>query len=184
MKQNWPVNINIPIVSKTINSKNPGSTKKNGTTSVPMHIAKKLFKIRIVKTESFPDNIFMQIISKPIIRAPKRQSNAMGSTLKSKDGRNNKRPPEKENNAAPHLIKPTFSLNINTAKIIAKIGLRKVKAVASLTGIYKMEVNKIDTPNQPKMERRRCNFTFKNFTLSLKIYQKETKKINEKKNLA
>ena len=119
-----------------------------------------------------------------MIRAPKRQSNATGSTLKSKDGRNNKRPPKKENNAAPHLIKPTFSLNINMAKIIAKIGLRKVKAVASLTGINKMAVKKIATPTHPHRDLKKCSLRRVGLTSGLTKYQMKQRIIAEKKNLA
>ena len=84
---------------------------------------------------SLLDKIFIQIISNPIITAPRRQRTATGSTFKSKVGLININPPKNEISAANQRITPTLSLKSNTAKIIAKIGLRNVRAVASLIGI-------------------------------------------------
>ena len=99
-------------------------------------------------------------------------------------GRIRKRPPAKEIKAAVHLIPPICSLKIIKAKNIAKIGLRKVKAVASLTGINKMAVKKIATPTHPHRDRKKCRLRCVGFTSGLTKYQMKQRIIAEKKNLA
>ena len=172
------------MFNKMNNSNKLGIIKINGKATTPIHIAIKLFIRSMVKTEFFSERVLMQMISKPMIIAPKRQSKAMGSTLKSTVGRIKSRPPEKEIRAPDQRMEPIFSLKMNAAKTIAKMGLRNVKAVASLTGIYRIDVNRIDTPIQPKMDRNRWSLMFEYFILGLKKIQIQVIKINEKKNLA
>ena len=112
--------------------------------------AMKLFKKSILKILSLPVKNLMQIISKPMISAPKRHNNAIGLNVKSRDGLIKSKPPVSDINAAVQRIKSMCSLKKYTANIIAKIGFRKLIAVASLTGIYKIDVNQIEIPNNPK----------------------------------
>ena len=132
---------------------------------------------------SLPDNIFIQIISKPIIIAPIKQRRATGSKLKLNVGRIKIIPPINESIAAAQRTKSMFSLKRITAKNIAKIGFRNVIAVASLIGMYKTEVNKIETPKQPKNDRRKCKRLLNDsiFGLIKKYY---CQKYERKKNLA
>ena len=112
--------------------------------------AMKLFKKSILKILSLPVKNLMQIISKPMISAPKRHNNAIGLNVKSRDGLINSKPPVRDINAADQRTKSISSRKKYTANIIAKIGFKKLIAVASLTGIYKIDVNQIDIPNNPK----------------------------------
>lgn len=135
----------------------------------------------MLNTFSLPDNIFIQIISKPIIIAPIKQRRATGSKLKFKVGRIKIIPPINESNAAPQRTRSMFSLKRITAKNIAKIGFRNVIAVASLIGMYKTAVNKIETPKQPKHDRRKCKRLFNDSIFGLIKQHTIVKNINEKK---
>ena len=127
-----------------------GSLNINGKNMDATNEAMKLFKKSILKILSLPVKNLMQIISKPMISAPKRHNNAIGLNVKSRDGLIKSKPPVSDINAADQRIKSMCSLKKYTANIIAKIGFRKLIAVASLTGIYKIDVNQIDIPNNPK----------------------------------
>ena len=127
-----------------------GSLNVKGKNMDATNEAMKLFKKSILKILSFPVKNLMQIISKPMIIAPKRHNNAIGLNVKSSDGLIKSKPPVSDINAADQRIKSMCSLKKYTANIIAKIGFRKLIAVASLTGIYKIDVNQIDIPNNPK----------------------------------
>ena len=127
-----------------------GSLNVKGKNMDATNEAIKLFKKSILKTLSLPVKNLMQIISKPIIIAPNRHNNATGLNVKSRDGLINSKPPVRDINAADQRIKSICSLKKYTANIIAKIGFKKLIAVASLTGIYKIDVNQIDIPNKPK----------------------------------
>ncbi len=127
-----------------------GSLNIKGKNMDATNEAMKLFKKSILKILSLPVKNLMQIISKPMISAPKRHNNAIGLNVKSRDGLIKSKPPVSDINAADQRIKSMCSLKKYTANIIAKIGFRKLIAVASLTGIYKIDVNQIDIPNNPK----------------------------------
>ena len=127
-----------------------GSLNVKGKNMDATNEAMKLFKKSILKILSLPVKNLMQIISKPMISAPKRHNNAIGLNVKSRDGLIKSKPPVSDINAADQRIKSMCSLKKYTANIIAKIGFRKLIAVASLTGIYKIDVNQIDIPNNPK----------------------------------
>ena len=88
---------------------------------------------------------------------------------------------DSESNAAPQRTRSMFSLKRITAKNIAKIGFRNVIAVASLIGMYKTAVNKIETPKQPKNDRRKCKRLFNDSIFGLIKQHTIVKNINEKK---
>ena len=139
---------------------NDGIVNTKGSHKLERTIAKKLLKIRILNTVSRPESNLIHIISNPIIIAPSKHKIAIGFKLKSLDGLINNKPPNNEIVAAIQRIDPTFSFKIIEAKNIANIGFKKLIAVASLIGIYKIDVNQIVTPSQPKIDRKKLSLIF------------------------
>ena len=77
-KKNWPSKKHKPTLTKKNTCTKSGNWKTKITGIVPIIVAIKLLIKRIWGKFSRPDNIFMQIISKPIIMAPSKQNAATG----------------------------------------------------------------------------------------------------------